>query len=399
MSSNTQNKNTKTSTNKSSNKDDDDKKAKAVNKIIGAFNKRIKLKVDKIDESMKDKVKAIKIIPTATGKNQYGNIEALIENSYKVARREIPYGKKFQVYTYLKFASQKGGDDFEVRSTKFTNKAYKEMLVQVVDRAMELLQSDHEVLLKDFQITFNFIEIPDGGASSVSREKLSILNKTSVNRVINDDNNCFWYALVMLVYTKHPQIKQIKMGRKIRTTLAMELCAHCGLEWNKPVSFDEIPIVEKKINCNIMILDIESIPILHTTSNIYNTLMYKNSHVKSCNQYWLLHDTDHYHAINNIKGFLAVEYFCHHCLHGFHHKKAYQEHVCQECEDGTFNSKKKKQVKSSKIGKELSHYLHYQDMKGGQQEIDRKVKKFLEDNKEECFTDEDIENWKKEAEA
>ena len=82
------------------------RKNDAVGKIIGAFNKRIKLKVDKIDTSLKDKVKAVKIIPQAIGNNQYGNIEALIENSYKVARREIPSGKKFQVYTYLKFASQ-----------------------------------------------------------------------------------------------------------------------------------------------------------------------------------------------------------------------------------------------------------------------------------------------------
>ena len=31
-------------------------------------------------------------------------------------------------------------------------------------------------------------------------------------------------------------------------------------------------------------------------------------------------------------------------------------------------------------------------MKGGQQEVDRKVNKFLEDNKEECFTAKNIEN-------
>ena len=338
---------------------------------------------------MKDKVKAVKIIPQAIGNNQYGNIEALIENSYKVARREIPSGKKFQVYTYLKFASQKGGDDFEVRTQKFTNKSYKDMLVQVADRATELLQSDHEVLLKDFQITFNFIEIPDGGASTASRDKLSILNKTSVNRVVNDDNNCFWYALVMLIYAKHPQIKQIKMGRKIRTTLAMDLCDNCELEWNKPVSFDEIPIVESKLQCNIMILDIDNIPILKTTSNIYNTLMYKNSNIKTCNQFWLLHDTDHYHSINNIKGFLAIEYFCPHCLQGFHHKKAYDNHVCEECEDGIFNNKKKKQIKSSKIGKEMSHYLHHQEMKGGKQEIDKKIQKFMEKNENLDFTSED----------
>ena len=75
------------------------------------------------------------------------------------------------------------------------------MVVQIVGRA---LQSDHEVLLKDFQITFNFLEIPEGGSRNVSRDKLSILNKASVNKVTNNDNNCFWYALVMLVYAKHP---------------------------------------------------------------------------------------------------------------------------------------------------------------------------------------------------
>jgi len=349
-------------------------KTHAVDKIIGAFQKRIKLKINKVDSSMKGKVKAVSVIPTAIGKNQYGNIEALIDNSYKVARREMAYGKKFHVYTYLKFASQKGGDDFEVRTTKFNGKAYKDMLVQVVDRAIELLQSDHEVLLKDFQITFNFIEIPSGSASAtVSRDKLSILNKTSVNQVINEDNNCFWYALVILIYAKHPQIKQIKMGRKIRTTLAMELCAHCGLEWNKPVSFDEIPLVEEKLICSIMILDIDNIPILNTTSKIYNSLMYKNSYVKSSTQYWLLHDSDHYHSINNIRGFLAVDYFCHQCLQGFNNKKAFDTHECCDncCE--ALTTKKNKQEKSKKIGKDITHFLSRQDMKGGKDEVEGKI--------------------------
>eukprot|EP00973_Karenia_brevis_P073683 10240597-Karenia_brevis.AAC.1 len=329
MTSKVQNKNQKKASNHS-----DAELHDAANKIIGAFNRRIKLKVDKVDISMQGKVKSVKVIPTAIGKNQYGNIEALIDNSYKIARREMAYGKKFQVYSYLKFVSRQGGDDFEVRTTKYTNRAYKDMLFQVANRATELLQSDHEVLLKDFEITFNFIEIPNGGASSVSRDRLSILNKASVNRVVNDDNNCFWYALVMLIHRKHPQIKNIKMGRKIRTTLAMELCAQCGLEWDNPVSFDEIPVVEGKLQCNIIVLDMENIPVLNTTSNIYNTLMYKNNDIKGSSQYWLLHDSDHYHSINNIKGFLAVDYFCHCCLQGFHHKKAYEEHVCLECDEG-----------------------------------------------------------------
>ena len=54
------------------------------------------------------------------------------------------------------------------------------MLVQIVGRSSDFIQSDHEVLLKDFQITFNFIEIPEGGSATISRDKLSILNKTFV---------------------------------------------------------------------------------------------------------------------------------------------------------------------------------------------------------------------------
>ena len=96
-----------------------------------------------------------------------------------VARREIASGVKFQVYTYLNFASQSEGDDFEVRTTKYTNATAKSMLVEVVGRAIELLQSDHAILIEDFKITFNFIEIPSGSGhyATASHGRLSILNK------------------------------------------------------------------------------------------------------------------------------------------------------------------------------------------------------------------------------
>ena len=257
------------------------------------------------------------------------------------------------------------------------------MLGNVIHKAKELLQSDHEVKLKDFEASFNFINIPEGGARSVCRDKLGILNKTSVNRVTNDDNNCFWYALTMLIYANHKSIKSIKNGRPIRTQLAMELCAHCGLEWNKPVSFDEILKIEKKLDANILILDMEKIPMLNTTIGIYETLMYKNDEVKSNKQFWLLHDDDHYHAINNIKAFLAIEYFCSECLHGYHHKKAFDKHECcqEDCSNGS--NRKQKQIKSSKIGKDLTHYLHKQSMKGGKDEVEQKLQLELDKLKEE----------------
>ena len=77
-----------------------------------------------------------------------------------------------------------------------------------------------------------------------------------------------------------------------------------------------------------------------------------------------------YHSINNIKGFLAIEYFCPCCLNGFHNKKSFDAHVCNDCDDGVFSTKQKKQVKSSKIGKDLSHYMNSQEMKGGKAEVE-----------------------------
>ena len=62
----------------------------------------------------------------------------------------------------------------------------------------------------------NFILIPDGGCATESREKLSILNKTSVNCIKNKDNNCFWYALVNLVYANHDKIKISKREGKYK---------------------------------------------------------------------------------------------------------------------------------------------------------------------------------------
>ena len=104
-------------------------------------------------------------------------------------------------------------------------------------------------------------------------------------------------------------------------------------------------------------------------TNVQNMTTRSGRTLNTCNQYWLLHDNNHYHSINNIKGFLAVDYFCPHCFQGFTNKKAFDNHKCEQCEEGVCNKKKKKQVKSSRIGKDIAHYLNRQDMKGGKDEV------------------------------
>jgi len=81
---------------KASNRKSETLKDNAATKIIGAFHKRIKLKIDKVDVSMKGKVKSVRVVSVGVGKNQYGNIEALIESAFRVAQREMPSQKNMK---------------------------------------------------------------------------------------------------------------------------------------------------------------------------------------------------------------------------------------------------------------------------------------------------------------
>ena len=133
--------------------------------------------------------------------------QKLLDKAFTEAKKLIKH-QNYKVYTYLHFPSQQGGDDFEVRSNTFDKVDSGMMLGNVIHKAKELLQSDHEVKLKDFKASFNFMNIPEGGCGSVCRDKLRILKKT-FNGITNNDNNCFWYALTMLVYANHKAIATI----------------------------------------------------------------------------------------------------------------------------------------------------------------------------------------------
>ena len=122
-------------------------------------------------------------------------------------------------------------------------------------------------------------------------------------------------------------------------------------------------------------MDIDNLPILKSTSSIYNSLMYKNNKIKSTVQYWLLFDNGHYHTINNIKGFIAVKYFCPKCLNGFQHQTTFDEHKCDEFEP---LSKDKPKVKSSRILKYINHYMNYKTIKGGKAELDKYIESLEE---------------------
>ena len=63
------------------------------------------------------------------------------------------------------------------------------------------------------------------------------------------------------------------------------------------------------------------------------------------------------------------------------HKKAFEKHEC--CQEDCLSSRKQKQIKSSKIGKDLTHYLHQQSMRGGKDEVEQQLQLELDKLKEE----------------
>ena len=145
---------------------------KSVNKIIHMLGRTIKMKVTKSTPALKKNTHTIDVKPSYIGKNQDAHIEAILDKAFTEAKKQIKH-TNYKVYTYLHFPSQQGGDDFEVRSNTFDKADSGMMLGNVIHKAKELLQSDHEVKLKDFKASFNFMNIPEGGCRSVCRDKLS----------------------------------------------------------------------------------------------------------------------------------------------------------------------------------------------------------------------------------
>ena len=55
------------------------------------------------------------------------------------------------------------------------------------------------IYLNTLVMQFHFTIIPKGGCGTVDRDLESVYKKTSVLKIVNDDNNCFWYAMACVM--------------------------------------------------------------------------------------------------------------------------------------------------------------------------------------------------------
>jgi hypothetical protein len=308
------------------------KQIKASNKIIRLYNNTLKFKIVNKQQAFKNKVEQITLTPSILGSLMASDIDAVFARSYIIARRQIPRNAEFKLYCSCSGDGLDTGElfHFNITTSDFSSKELNKFFNDLMERIHRVIQSNTIILLSTLKIVYNFAIIPSGGSCGTRcREIESIINKTSVIQMINDDNNCFWYCMAILFDVKNRQLKDSR-NKNIRIKAGMNICNKSKCRWDKPVSLLEIPLVEETYNCNIYLIDIHNLPMLgKTISLLLNCLLYK-SEDRNSHKYFLLFDTEkqHYHCITDIKKFLGVREFCYKCLKGFYRKSSFEIHEC-----------------------------------------------------------------------
>ena len=195
-------------------------------------------------------MKSITIVPKYVGRD-FDDLDHAVYKAFMLAEKQVDNNKRYKFFTL--FENNGGDKPFHVRTTTYGDgssaKRYKngsaEMLQELVKRIEKNIQSSQNINFSQVLFTFNFLTIPQGGKYLVTNDKEHIFKKRSVVKIVNNDNNCFWYALIVTLYSNHKKAKEIAMGRNIRITLAKELCEKCGFTWDQQIAVTDIHKVEK----------------------------------------------------------------------------------------------------------------------------------------------------------
>jgi len=185
-----------------------------------------------------------------------------------MARKQIQRNSTFQIwasceYEYLDHSSRDIVKVNPITTKKYTITSTNGELQKFFKDFMERIQSSYgNIFLETMKFEYHFVIIPSGGAcSTTNRDTNSILNKTSVLKIKNDDNNCFWYALACLMNPNNRAIRDSR-NTKARAKVAKELCDRCGKSWGIPVSLIELEQIEEVLGCNLYVFSLHELLIL-----------------------------------------------------------------------------------------------------------------------------------------
>ena len=186
-----------------------EKKIVSVNKIINHLKRNPKFIVTETKEALRGKANIISLRPKILGGViTVLDLPFLIFQSYRHVLKQINYND-FRVSCTVN-AHLIDGSEFWAATEQHQKKYFKNVFHDIL-RKIELgMEKYDEIDLSTLEIIYKFIDIPTGGSGTTSRDKLSILNKSSVIQIRNNDNNCFWYALALQIYRNHKCYNEIR---------------------------------------------------------------------------------------------------------------------------------------------------------------------------------------------
>ena len=315
------------------------------------------------------------------------DLDALVARSYVIAKREIQKNTDFKLYASLSGTGYDYGRDtnfnIDITTATFNSKELHKFMIDFMERIESVIKSECVILLSTLKFIYNFAIIPSGGGVGTKcREIEAIQEKKSVVKIINDDNNCFWYCMAILFDIKNVSLKDSR-NKTLRIKAGMNICNKSKCIWDKKVSLLEIPLVEETYNCNIYLIDAHNIPMLGTSiSLLLNVCKYKSENRSTTNYFLLFDETlGHYDCITDIKKFLGLREFCYNCVKGFSCKSSFENHQCNTEIIKTHRDNDN----DPRMLNELSHYLLRNYTKGSSSEIDNtkneKVKDIIKNPK------------------
>ena len=189
---------------------------------------------------------------------------------------------------------------------------------RILSEIERVLQSYEQFVLDEsLGIELIHVHLPGGGVSKrkpyVDLEKL-LKDKTSVIRIQNTDEMCLARALVVAVarIVKDPQWNNIRQGRAIQKTMAINLHHRAGVPLGK-CGIAEIKLFQNALpNYQINVL----------SKDHFNAIIYSGP--EGGIPIYIYHHDQHFDVISRISGFLNRNFFCLKCKNGYDHMETHR---------------------------------------------------------------------------
>jgi hypothetical protein len=203
--------------------------------------------------------------------------------------------------------------------------------------------------------------------------------KKSIIQIKNKDRLCCPRAVIVgltyhtnIVFGKeynHNDIRYIRMGRNLQTTLAQELCNQLG-EYNKNYfTLDDIANIEKVLNIQIKVVAAEC----------FNSIIYSGAE-KDVKVY-LYKNGNHFDTISSMTAFYGQSYYCEKCDKPYQnkdkHKCKTKDKICIMC----FKSNHKEDSAKRIYCEKCNRYCFNQECLQNHSEVCERFHKCLKCNK------------------